>query len=115
VNADHVTATVDWAKLAASDAFKSGASQAEVQQAITALQNTNSSIDLWVDHSNSRLIGVEVKGSSKADATQTFDVSISFKTPDAGTSLDAPSSSVDVPLMQLLGPMLQQLMGGLTP
>lgn len=115
VNADHVTATIDWAKLAASDAFKSGASQAEIQQGITALQNTNSSIDLWVDHSNNRLVGFEIKGSDKADPTQTFDLNISFKTPDAGTSLDAPSSSVDVPLMQLLGPMLQQLMGGVTP
>jgi hypothetical protein len=114
-NADHVTATIDWTKLAASDVFKSGSSQAEIQQGITALQNTNSSIDLWVDHSNSRLIGIEVKGSSKSDATQTFDVNISLKTPDAGTSLDAPATSVDVPLMTLLGPMLQSLMGGVTP
>jgi hypothetical protein len=114
-NADHVTATIDWTKLAASDMFKSGASQAEIQQGITALQNTNSSIDLWVDHSNNRLIGIEVKGSSKADPTQTFDANVSFKTPDAGTSLDAPATSVDVPLMTLLGPMLQSLMGGVTP
>ncbi|HYK95172.1 MAG TPA: hypothetical protein VE011_04785 [Candidatus Dormibacteraeota bacterium] len=115
VSADHVTATIDWAKLAASDAFKSSASQAQVQQGITALQNTNSSIDLWVDHSSGKLIGIEVKGSSRADATQTFDLNITFKAPDAGTSLDAPATSVDVPLMQLLGPMLQQLMGGVTP
>ena len=114
VSASHVSATVDWTKLASSSALSSGASAAEIQQAITALQNTNSSIDLWIDGSN-RLIGVEVKGSDKTDATQTFDLSLSFKTPDAGTSLDAPATSVDVPLMTLLGPLLQSLMGGVTP
>jgi hypothetical protein len=114
VSAAHVSATVDWTKLASSSALTSGASAAEIQQAITALQNTNSSIDLWIDGSN-RLIGLEVKGSSKTDATQTFDFNLSFKTPDAGTSLDAPATSVDVPLMTLLGPLLQSLMGGVTP
>jgi hypothetical protein len=111
-NADHVSATIDWAKLAASDVFGSSATQAQVQQAFTALEGTNSSIDLWIDHSNNRLVGVEIKGSSKSDPTQTFDLNVTFKTPDAGTSLDAPASSVDVPLMQLLGPLLQGLMGG---
>jgi hypothetical protein len=114
VSASHVSATVDWTKLAASSALSSGASAAEIQQGITALQNTNSSIDLWIDGSN-RLIGLEVKGSDKTDPTQTFDLNLSFKTPDAGTSLDAPATSVDVPLMTLLGPLLQSLMGGVTP
>jgi hypothetical protein len=114
-NADHVTATIDWDKLAASGSIGSSVSQAEIQQGIAALKDSNSSIDLWLDHSNGRLIGIEIKGSSKADPTQTFDVTISLKTPDAGTSLDAPSSSVDVPLIQLLGPLLQSMLGGVTP
>jgi hypothetical protein len=114
-NADHITATVDWQKLAASNAFGSSSSQAEIQQGLTALKDTNSSIDLWVDHQSGKLIGIEIKGSSKSDATQTFDLNVSLKTPDAGTSLDAPATSVDVPLMQLLGPLLQQMMGGVTP
>jgi len=112
VNADHISATIDWSKLAASGALSSGASAAEVQQAITALQDTNSSVDLWVDASSGKLIGIEIKGSSKSDPTQTFDFNVSFKAPDAGQSLDTPSSSVEVPLMTLLGPMLQGMLGG---
>jgi len=112
VNADHITATVDWQKLAASPQFQSSTSQAQVQQAITALEGTNSSIDLWVDHSAGRIVGLEVKGASKTDATQTFDIALGFKTPDAGQSLDTPSGAVDVPLIQLLGPLLQGVLGG---
>jgi hypothetical protein len=112
VNADHLTATVDWQKLASSPQFQSSASQAQVQQAITALEGTNSSIDLWVDHSAGRIVGLEVKGASKTDATQTFDIALGFKTPDAGQSLDTPSGAVDVPLIQLLGPLLQGVLGG---
>ena len=108
-NAAHISATVDWAKLAASD---TSASAAQVQQALTALQNTNSSIDLWVDASSNKLVGIEIKGSSKSDATQTFDATLSLKTPDAGQSLDTPASSVDVPIMQLLGPLMQGMIGG---
>jgi hypothetical protein len=115
-NADHLNVAVDWAKLAASPEFQSSSSQAQVQQVITALQDATVTIDLWVDHSAGRLIGIELKGASKADPTQTFDFSVSLKTPDAGTSLDAPSSSVEVPLMTLLGPLVQGMMGGsLTP
>src|SRR5258708_31898350 len=114
-NADHLSVAVDWGKLAASPQFSSSASQAQVQQVITALEGATVSIDMWVDHGNSRLIGIELKGASKSDATQTFDFGVSLKTPDAGTSLEAPSGAVEVPLMTLLGPMLQSLMGGVTP
>lgn len=115
VNADHVSAAIDWAKLSASGP-QSAASQAQVQQVLTALQGTTATFDLWIDHSSGRFSAIEVKGASKTDATQTFDVNLSLKTPDAGTSLDAPASSVDVPLMQLIGPLLQSFMGaGLTP
>jgi hypothetical protein len=111
-NADHVSVAVDWQKLAASPQFQSRASQAQVQQVITTLQNTTATIDLWVDHGNGRIVGVELKGASKSDATQTFDLAVSLKTPDAGTSLEAPSGAVEVPLIQLLGPLLQGFMGG---
>ena len=112
VNADHLTATIDWDKLAASPSLAAGASQAQAKQALTALKDANVSIDAWIDRGSGRFIGLQLKGASKADPTQTFEVALSLKAPDAGTSLDAPASSVEVPLMQLLGPMLQQLMQG---
>src|SRR5579862_427911 len=60
-NADHLSVQVDWQKLAASGAATNPSTQAEVQQVISAAQNATFTIDLWLDHSSSRIIAVEVK------------------------------------------------------
>jgi hypothetical protein len=115
-NADHVSAAVDWQKLAASPALSTNPGAAQLQQGLSALKDATLSVDLWLDHGSGRFIGLELKGASKANPTQTFDVAVSLRAPDPGTSLDAPASFVEVPLMQVLGPLVQQVLrGGLTP
>jgi hypothetical protein len=115
VSANRLTAAVDWRKLAASPYLAAGTTQAQVQAGLVALEAATVNLDLWLDKSSNRVVGVDFKASPKADASQSAEVTIDLKSPDAGTSLDAPSSFVEVPLMQNLSQLIKSFGGGLTP
>ena len=115
VNADHLSVTIDWDVLSANLPTMPGMSLAQMQSNLGMLKSYNPTIDLWLDHASNRFIGFKLKGASQRDATQTFDVTMSLKAPEAGISLDTPSSSVSVPIVKLVLPMLQRSMGSMMP
>jgi hypothetical protein len=111
VDANHLSAAVDWQKLAANPLFAAGSSQAQVKTGLAALEAATVSLDFWLDKSSNRIIGIDFKASPKSDTTQSGEVIINFKTPDAGTSLETPSSFVELPVMQSLGQLMKSFGG----
>jgi hypothetical protein len=106
VDANHVTVAVDWAKLAASPMFAS-VTQSQLESFLGAIEEATITADIWADKSSKRIVGVDAHLASTDGSNQKVDLTITLKTPDAGTSFDAPASAVEVPLMQ----MITQLLG----
>jgi hypothetical protein len=108
VDAAHLTATVDWAKLSASDLFKH-LDQAQINDFVSQAKDATITLDAWFDTASGRFVGLDVHGSSASHPDESLSLSLTLKTPDAGTSFDAPASAVDVPVSQLLTQLLQSL------
>jgi len=100
----------------AQSEFMKGAAASQGQAALSALQGGTVTGDLWVDRTAKRVVGVDIHG---AKDSQKVDVTITAKTPDAGTSFDAPADAVQVPLMGMITQLMTQfggsLGGGTTP
>ncbi len=111
VDAEHVTAAVDVAKLVESDYFKNmGSSKPDIDADDATLTG-----DLWFDTGNSRLIGIDIHAVSKTDANEKADITINLRDPDAGVTFDKPADAEVVPLMEMLGSLMEAFGGGLIP
>jgi len=115
VDANHLKFTLDVQKFAQSE-FMKGAAASQGQAALSALQGATATGDLWADRTAKRVVGVDIHG---AKDSEKVDVTITAKTPDAGTSFDAPADAVQVPLMGMITQLMTQfggsLGGGTTP
>ena len=111
VDANHITFTLDWKKFAQSD-FMKGAEASQAQTFLAAMDGVTLTGDVWVDKVAKRVVGVDIHG---AKDSEKFDVTITAKAPDAGTSFDAPADAVNVPLMGMVTQLLSQQLGGSVP
>jgi hypothetical protein len=112
VEVDKVSAAVDLAKLAQSDAFDSLGSSGSID---LDPEDGTLSFDLYFDRGNSRLVGIDVHAASKSDPTEKADITINLHDPDAGVSFDAPAGATDVPLMEMIGTLMEAFGGGMFP
>jgi len=111
VDANHITFTLDWKKFAQSD-FMKGAEASQAQTFLAAMDGVTLTGDVWVDKVAKRVVGVDIHG---AKDSEKFDLTITAKAPDAGTSFDAPADAVNVPLMGMVTQLLSQQLGGSVP
>ena len=111
VDANHITFTLDWKKFAQSD-FMKGAEASQAQTFLAAMDGVTLTGDVWVDKVAKRVVGVDIHG---AKDSEKFDLTITAKAPDAGTSFDAPADAVSVPLMGMVTQLLSQQLGGSVP
>ena len=111
VDANHITFTLDWKKFAQSD-FMKGAEASQAQTFLAAMDGVTLTGDVWVDKVAKRVVGVDIHG---AKDSEKFDMTITAKAPDAGTSFDAPADAVNVPLMGMVTQLLSQQLGGSVP
>ncbi|HEY3165459.1 MAG TPA: hypothetical protein VGJ71_13920 [Candidatus Limnocylindrales bacterium] len=113
VDAQHITLAIDTAKLASNPAFSAGAgSGAQAAQAIALVKALSISGDIWVESSTKRILELDTHIAPASDATQGGDVTITAHDPDGSVSLEAPSSSTDVPLGILVSEMMKLVSGG---
>ncbi len=115
VDSNHVKATVDVEKLSKSPGF-AGLSQTELGPFTAMAADMSVAADLWFDKANDRIVEVDVHADVTGTDAGTVDVTVTMSDPPAGTTFDAPSSFVAIPIqdlvtevMQMLGP---QLFGG---
>jgi hypothetical protein len=105
-DAYHLTAALDMSKLSSSSNV-GALSGAQLQQLADLSKSTSLGGDVWVDKGSGRLSEVDLHGTSSGSTGGTFDFSMTFAAPAAGTSFDTPASSVEVPMSSLLGSILQ--------
>ncbi len=94
IDAQHIKIAADLTKLTANPAFIAGAGP-QSGQAIAMMKALTFSGDLWIDPA------------STSDPTAVGDVTVTARDPDGSVSLDAPTSSVDVPLGVLITEMMR--------
>ena len=104
-DARHLKIGIDLEKLVANPAFAAGAGP-QSGQMIAAMRAFAFSGDLWIDASTNRVVEGDVHMASTKDPTAVGDITVTARDPDGTVSLDAPSSSVDVPL----GPLVTEMM-----
>ncbi len=98
---------IDPAKLAANPGFAAGAGgSAQAEQAAAMLKSLAFSGDLWVDPDSHRILEADVHLASASDAAQSGDVTVTAHEPDGSVSLDAPTSTIDIPI----GPLMIEMM-----
>jgi hypothetical protein len=109
VDSDHLTLTVDPAKLASSP-LTSELPGSQLGQIQDLTSGDTLSADVWLDQSDGRLNEADLHiGSSDGSKT---DVTILVSVPDS-TAFDAPSDYTDVPVMPLLTTLMQTFGGSL--
>jgi hypothetical protein len=104
-DARHLKIGIDLEKLVANPAFAAGAGP-QSGQMIAAMRAFTFSGDLWIDVSTNRVVEGDVHLASTKDPTAVGDITVTARDPDGTVSLDAPGSSVDVPL----GPLVTEMM-----
>jgi hypothetical protein len=109
LEAHHLRATVDLAKLAEHEAFDS-LDRAQIAQLEDLAKTMRTSAEVWLAASDSRLIEVVMSATNKTDPSDTFEFVIALSEPPAGTSFEAPDRFVDIPVAELAG-LLMQLLG----
>jgi hypothetical protein len=110
VDANHVKFTLDWSKFAQSE-FMKGVEASQAQAFLGAMEGATVTGDIWLDRSAKRVVGVDIHGAGKAG--EKVDVTVTAKSPDAGTSFTAPSDAVSVPLMGMITQLMAQFGGSL--
>jgi hypothetical protein len=110
VDANHITFTLDWQKFAQSE-YMQGAEASQAQAFLGAMEGATVTGDVWVDRSAKRVVGVDVHGAGKTG--EKVDLTITARSPDAGTSFDAPADAVQVPLMGMITQLMTQFGGSL--
>jgi len=102
---EHVTATLNLAKLAESRtlATLTGFGRDQLQGIFDAANQVAITADLWADTSTGRLRTLRIDGHSLSAPITTVAIVLQLKEPAAGTTFDAPSTFADVPLLQLMG------------
>jgi uncharacterized glyoxalase superfamily protein PhnB len=108
VDAHHITVAIDTAKMLANPSFAAGAGP-EFNQVAATLNAVTLSGDLWVDQATSRIIEGGIHVVSTANTAQVGDVKVTVRDPDGSVSLDAPTSSVEVPLGTLMSEAMKLL------
>lgn len=109
-DANHLKAAIDVAKLS-SDSV-GGIGSAQLDQVKQLAKSGTVSADVWTDKGSNRVVEIDVHfvGNDKA----TVDITVGLKEPDAGASYDAPKDAVDLPIKDMLMPLLQMFGSGLT-
>ncbi|HEY3522097.1 MAG TPA: hypothetical protein VGK63_00200, partial [Candidatus Limnocylindrales bacterium] len=105
-DAYHLTVAIDMAKLQNSSVFD-GLTRTQLGQMQDLAKATTIGGDVWVDKASGRLSEVDAHGSATGTDSGTFDFSLRFSDPAAGTTFDAPASSVEVPISSLMGSLFQ--------
>jgi hypothetical protein len=105
-DAYHLTVAFDMSKLS-SDSSLGSLSGAQLQQLADLSKATTMGGDVWIDKGSGRLSEIDMKGTATGSTGGTFEFSMTFAEPAAGTSFDAPASSVEVPISSLMGSIFQ--------
>lgn len=105
-DARHITIAVDIDKLVADPSFRAGAGP-QSGPTIAVMRSLSFAGDLWIDPANNRIVEADAHVTSIKDPTQVGDVTITAHDPDGSVALDAPTSSVDVPLGTLISEMMK--------
>ena len=112
-DAQHIAFSLDTAKLASNPAFAAGAGGGtQAAQGIAMLKALSVSGDIWVATATKRIVEVKTHIAPASDAAQGGDVTITAHDPDGSVSLEAPASSVDVPIGILMSEMMKLVSGG---
>jgi hypothetical protein len=113
VDTRRITVSVDTAKLTSNPAFIAGAgSGTQAAQGIALIKALAIKGDVWVDASSKRILELDAHLAAASDPSQAGDVTITARDPDGSVSLQAPPSSIDVPLGVLISEMMKMVSGG---
>jgi hypothetical protein len=109
VDADHLTATIDFTKLAASEF--AGNLPADRKATLTELAGkATMSADIWLDKASGRLAQFDLHAAETGGSAK-FDLSLLVGAPDA-SAFATPDGATELPI----APLLQSLMqGGMLP
>ncbi|HJP89122.1 MAG TPA: hypothetical protein VJ850_08820 [Candidatus Limnocylindrales bacterium] len=101
---DHLTATLNLAKLAESRtlATMTGMGKDQLQGVFDAAKQVTVTADLWADVSSGRARTIRLDFRTLSAPITTITVVLQLKEPAAGTTFDAPATFTDVPLLQLM-------------
>jgi hypothetical protein len=108
VDANHLKVAIDVSKLSDSKAFD-GLTRTQLDQVKAMAKAGTISGDIWIDKGSNRVVELDFHIAGAGSDTSTGDVTVSLKTPDAGTSFDAPAKYTDLPVKSLLGTFMQML------
>ncbi len=111
VDADHLTATIDFTKLASGPMAKD-IPAAQLGQLESLAGTGTLTADVWLDKGSGRLaeLDVHIAGSDGSNTDLTLLVSV-----PSGASFDAPAGATDVPVVPLLTTLLQTFGGSFLP
>ena len=113
VDAQHLSFSIDTAKLAGNPAFIAGAGNStQTTQAIALLKALSVSGEMWIESSTKRVVELTAHIAPAKDTTEGGDVTITAHDPDGSVSLQAPSSSIDIPIGILMSEMMKLVSGG---
>ena len=105
-DAQHITIALDIQKLLTNPSFLAGAGP-QSGAAIAAMRDLTFSGDLWVDPGTNRVVEADGHVGSAKDSSLVADVTVTAHDPDGSVPLDAPTSSVDVPIGTLITELMK--------
>lgn len=105
-DAQHITIALDMQKLIANPAFLTGAGP-QSAQVVAALKDFTYAGDLWLDPATNRVVELDSHMTSTKNPANLADITITAHDPDGSVPLDAPTSSVEVPLGTLITEMMK--------
>lgn len=112
VDANHLKVAIDASKLSGSKAFGDlGGTQLDQLKAVAKTGTISG--DVWIDKGTNRVVEADIHAAGTGSNAASGDVTISLKTPDAGTSFDAPATYTDLPVKSLLGTFMEMFGGSL--
>jgi hypothetical protein len=110
VSASHITAAIDATKFLNSPMIPGSAQQAQLDQLRAAAKDATVTADLWVDNGSKHLVEVDLHIVSTGTTAGQADLTIAFSTPSS-PNFDAPASSIEVPMMQIVTQLMQAFGG----
>jgi hypothetical protein len=112
VEATHLTVELDVDKVLASD-YANAAPAAQLADVKRALEEYDLEAGLWIETSNNHVVEFDVKGTSKADASDVVELTVKIGDPDGTIETSAPTDFVELPLGALLTNLMELLGPGL--
>lgn len=110
-DAQHLKIAVDMSKLANNPEFLASAGP-QAAAVAASMKAVTVSGDLWIDPATNRVVEFDSHVVLTGDPTNVADITVTARDPDGSVSLEAPSSSIEIPLSTLISQAMKLLSKG---